>query len=746
MITICKLNGNSDVRGWVVSSAMRKRGRKPSARGKSFVLLTWLFLPCAVQSAAGPHVGNDSRLSQAVPFSEFRSEKQSWPERVIWQRPKVFFGSQTVIVRDGMNTRDDHPFEDVHIVGDHLGKLIIRGGSISKPLVMHDNDFKGEIILDAGTLQVDDSRIAAKLIRVKNDTWLVGSGLALPLDGPRRQHDQHVLIERGGSLQVGSLEAKKKDQIKSFVIKGNLTVHGDVWIHNLESGAGSTLYVEGDYHGEKGSVVHMAIDERSRLVEVVAPSHSMAHDKLVIMGNSSGESKVRIINLGRGADIDYARGLIKLITVRGNSEAEFTLAGRSVAGSYEYRLVRRDDRDPASSSLKDWYLVSDASPTSGNKQQSEEPAGDSSSPEGGTSTEPVSEGQSESEQNAAANAGRSSDSKLNTAQGKALSMRAPLVPRIKIIRPEAGSYNSNALAANTMFRMHLNDRLSSYYQGEGHGHHGSVWVRYNGSRNHLNEASGQLRIRGNKNMAMLGIDMLASSTNLLDQITIGVMGGYGHYGGRTTSRVSGYSSHGKVDGHSVGIYGTYQQNADTQSGIYLDTWVLWNRFNNKVKGDDLPLEKYTSKGVTASAELGYNAKIAERNNVKYVLQPHAQIIYQNVRSANLQEANGTRVDFLNRGRTQTVVGLRAAAHIPSGLTSTITPHLELNWLRSSKNYGVRMNGVGAEMDGGRNAGQLKLGVEGDINQRVSLDVALFRNQGNSGYYETGGNLALKYRF
>ncbi|WP_415808245.1 autotransporter outer membrane beta-barrel domain-containing protein [Bordetella muralis] len=691
----------------------------------------------------GPHVGNDVRRSHVVPFSELHSEEQSWSDWVTLKRPKVLFGSQTVIVRDGMRTRDDFSFDEVHVVGDSLSKLITRGGDASRPLTMHDNDFNGEIIVKAGALQVDDSRIAAKRITVQNEASLLGNGVAAPDYGPGRQRDQHILIERGGSLQVGSLAARTKYQAESFVIKGNLAVHGDVWIHNLPSGAGSTLYVQGDYHGEKGSVVHMAIDERARLVKLISPSRSMAHDKLVIMGNSSGESQVRIINLGSGADIDYARGVIKLITVRGDSAAEFTLAGRAVAGSYEYRLARRDDRDPASGSRKDWYLVSD---TSENKDQSDGSAGDSSSSEGRTSPKQISERPPSDEQSAAADPGNSSDSKPDTTNENALIIRAPLAPRTKVIRPEAGSYNSNALAANTMFQMNLNDRLSSYYQGEAPGHHGSVWVRYNGSRNHLNDASGQLRIRGDKNMAMLGIDMLASSTNLLDQITLGVMGGYGQYHGHTTSRVSGYSSHGKVDGHSVGIYGTYQQNADIQSGIYLDSWVLWNRFNNKVKGDDLPLEKYTSKGVTASAELGYNAKIAERNNVKYVLQPHAQIIYQNVRSANLQEANGTRVHFLNRGRTQTVVGLRAAAHIPSGLTSTITPHLELNWLRSSKNYAVRMNGVGAEMHGGRNTGQLKLGVEGDINQRVSLDVALFRNQGNSGYHETGGNLALKYRY
>ena len=317
---------------------------------------------------------------------------------------------------------------------------------------------------------------------------------------------------------------------------------------------------------------------------------------------------------------------------------------------------------------------------------------------------------------------------------------------VAVVAPQAGSYNSNAWAANTMFQMNLNDRLGSYFQGEGDPHRGSAWIRYSGSHSGLKDESGQLRTKGDRNTVMMGIDMLADSTNDRDQVTLGVMGGYGHYDGKTSSSLAGFGSKGKVEGYGFGLYGTYQQNADTEQGVYVDTWLLWNQFDNRVKGDDLPREKYKSKGMTASLEFGYNAKIAEHNNVKYVLQPHAQLTYQHVRSDNFTDSNGTRIEFLNGSRIQTTVGLRAAAHVPTGLTSVITPHIEANWLHSTKGYGVRMNNADARMDSGRNAGQLKLGVEGNINQRLSLNVEVFHNQGNAGYHETGGNLMAKYRY
>ncbi|GAB3121400.1 hypothetical protein GCM10027288_49100 [Bordetella tumbae] len=314
------------------------------------------------------------------------------------------------------------------------------------------------------------------------------------------------------------------------------------------------------------------------------------------------------------------------------------------------------------------------------------------------------------------------------------------------IRPAAGSYMSNAWAANTMFQMNLNDRLGSYYQGEASPHQGSAWVRYSGSRGHLKDTSGELRTAGDKNTVMMGVDILTQSSDARDQFTVGIMGGYGHYSGHTKSNSFNYSTKGKVNGYSVGLYGTYQKDVATQHGFYADTWALWNQFDNRIKGGDLPAEKYDSKGMTASLELGYNIPLSDGNNVKYVLQPHAQVMYQNVRSDNFRQADNTSVNFLNRSRVQTALGVRAAAHITTGLTSVITPHIEANWLHANKGYGVNMDNIQSNMNSGRNIGQVKLGVQGDMNRRVSLNIELFHNQGNAGYHETGGNVTAKYRF
>ena len=328
----------------------------------------------------------------------------------------------------------------------------------------------------------------------------------------------------------------------------------------------------------------------------------------------------------------------------------------------------------------------------------------------------------------------------------AATVGAALATRKPPVLPDAGAYNSNAWTANTMFQSSLNDRLSSYSMGEAGDRQGNAWIRYSGARNRLKDNSGTLRTSGDKNIVMMGVDLLAQSRTQHDQYSIGVMGGYGHYTGRTRSDSLTSISTGKVDGYGVGLYGTYQQDAATQQGLYADSWLLWNKFDDTVKNGRLPHERYDAKGVTASVELGYHQKLAERDNVQYLVQPRVQAIYQNVRSDSFYQADGSRVEFLNRSRMQTTVGLRASAHIPTGLTSSATPYMEANWLHTTRGYGVRINNVGAEMDSGRNTGQLKLGITGTPNRQVSLNVDLFHNHGNRGYRETGGNLIAQYRY
>ena len=245
---------------------------------------------------------------------------------------------------------------------------------------------------------------------------------------------------------------------------------------------------------------------------------------------------------------------------------------------------------------------------------------------------------------------------------------------------------------------------------------------------------------------MLGGDAIVYSSNEQNKVSLGLMGGYGRANGSTHNRISGHSSRHETEGYGIGIYASYQQDADAQSGLYVDSRLLWNDFNNKVSGDGLPTEKYDSKGITAAVELGYKWDIASKGNVQYVLQPHVELMYQNVLADDFTEKNGTKVRFDDGGGLQTTLGMRAEAHIQTSDQSAITPYVEANWVHNSKDYQVYLNDVVSDLNHKGGAGEIKVGLQGDITPSLSVNAEANYLGGSNDYKELGGSLGVKYRF
>jgi autotransporter family porin len=139
----------------------------------------------------------------------------------------------------------------------------------------------------------------------------------------------------------------------------------------------------------------------------------------------------------------------------------------------------------------------------------------------------------------------------------------------------------------------------------------SLWMRNVGGHTRFNDGSGQLKTTANRYVLQLGGDVAQWSTDGLDRWHLGLMAGYGNSQSRSASSLTGYRSRGEVNGYSVGLYGTWYANEADKSGTYVDSWVLYNWFDNKVMGQDQATESYRSSGVTASVEAGYSVKVGE---------------------------------------------------------------------------------------------------------------------------------------
>ncbi|MDN0121089.1 autotransporter outer membrane beta-barrel domain-containing protein [Yersinia frederiksenii] len=479
---------------------------------------------------------------------------------------------------------------------------------------------------------------------------------------------------------------------------------------------GNTLTVTGDYIGSNGLL---------NMNSVLEDDDSVT-DKLIIAGNTSGNTYVQVNNLG-GSGAQTLNG-IELITVGGVSNGEFTQQGRIVAGAYDYYLQRG-----AGSNAANWYLsnaIPTMTPTPGVPPIVESPE----TPEAPEAPEAL-----------------ETPETLETPE-------APVTPETSspmVERPEASGYSANLAAANNMFVTRLHDRLgeTQYIDAlTGEQKVTSLWLRNEGGHNRSRDSQDQLRTQSNRYVMQLGGDIAQWSSSGQDRFHLGLMAGYGNSKSTSESRLSGYSARASVDGYSTGVYGTWYANSADKTGLYIDSWAQYSWFNNTVNGQGLATEEYKSKGVTASVESGYTFKVGENaaKNASYFIQPKAQVTWMGVKADEHKEANGTHVSGEGNGNIQTRLGVKAFmngyAEQDKGKDRAFQPFVEANWIHNTKDFGTTMDGITVKQDGAANIAELKLGVEGQLSKQVNLWGNVGQQVGNKGYSDTAVMLGVKYNF
>ena len=453
----------------------------------------------------------------------------------------------------------------------------------------------------------------------------------------------------------------------------------------------TTLTINGDYTGNNGLLA----------LRTVLGDDLSATDKLIVKGDTHGTTRVSVSNAG-GNGAATTEG-IRIIDVEGASNGTFVKEGRIVAGAYDYDLVKRDNQN--------WSLTSVALPGPISPTPPIEPK----EPE--VPVPPTPEGPHQ-------------------------------------YRPETGSYLANILAANTLFTTRLHDRLGETQYTDaltGEQKVTSLWMRHIGGHNRFKDGSGQISTQSNRYVMQLGGDIAQWSTDGLDRWHLGLMAGYANSKSRSHSSLSGYSSRGEISGYSAGLYGTWYANDADKTGAYVDGWMLYNWFDNTVSGQGLASEKYDSDGITASVETGYTWKLAEfsERNALYI-QPKAQVTWMDVQADTHVEENGTRVVDNTDGNLQTRLGVKAYLQghnaMDDGKGRTFQPFVEANWIHNTQNYSVQMDDISNDVKGTRNIGELKVGVEGQLSQRLQLWGNVAQQIGDNGYSDTQGMLGLKYSF
>ena len=481
-----------------------------------------------------------------------------------------------------------------------------------------------------------------------------------------------------------------------------LNAGGTINFQHAEDAAWQTLTISDDFIGNGGKLVFNTVlfDDTSET------------DKLIVEGNTSGHTGVEVNNIG-GTGAQTIEG-IEIVSVGGNSDGTFEKASRIVAGGYDYNLVQKG---------KNWFLTSLVEPVDPPVDPVDPPVDPVDPP-----VDPV------------------------------IPPQEPVPPAAPPqsehqYRPEFGSYQANSYAANTLFMTRLHDRLGETQYTDlltGEQKVTSLWMRNVGGHTRFRDGSGQLKTTANRYVLQLGGDVAQWSTDGLDRWHLGLMAGYGNSQSRSASSLTGYHSRGEVNGYSVGLYGTWYANDADKSGTYVDSWMLYNWFDNKVMGQDQATENYRSSGVTASVEAGYSFKVGESERDSYWLQPKAQVVWMDVQADDHRERNGTRVKDETQGNLMTRLGVKAyiSGHnaIDDGKSRTFQPFIEANWIHNTQTTRIRMDDVSNEMRGTRNIGELKTGVEGQITPQLSVWGNVAQQVGDKGFSDTQGMLGVKYSF
>ncbi|MBY5751500.1 autotransporter outer membrane beta-barrel domain-containing protein [Rhizobium leguminosarum] len=159
-------------------------------------------------------------------------------------------------------------------------------------------------------------------------------------------------IVEAGTLSVNGILGGTLDVLAGGRLQGNGQVGTTDNSGTIAPGNSiGTLTVSGDYTGSGGTLE----------IESVLGDDKSSTDRLIVTGNTSGTTNVKVVNLG-GNGAQTVEG-IKIVDVGGTSAGSFSLLGdyvfegdqAVVAGAYAYRLYQGGVSTPADG---DWYLRS----------------------------------------------------------------------------------------------------------------------------------------------------------------------------------------------------------------------------------------------------------------------------------------------------------------------------------------------------------------------------------------------------
>ena len=311
-------------------------------------------------------------------------------------------------------------------------------------------------------------------------------------------------------------------------------------------------------------------------------------------------------------------------------------------------------------------------------------------------------------------------------------------------RDDIAIYAQQAQAANTLFNLRLNDKYSDIFDRtlprKG------LWLRLISGHLSQDVQGKTAPVEGNRKGIQLGGDVF-SLQNQDYQLSFGLMGGQAEQRSTFRNSDTGNLTTGNMKGFGAGIYATWHQLQDKQTGAYVDSWMQYQRFRHNVNSED-GVERFTSKGITASIEAGYNALLAEHltgngTQIRFYLQPQAQLTYLGV-NGGLTDSGNSKVNLLGSRQLQSRVGIQAKAQFAFTNGVIFQPFVAVNSIYQQKPFGVEMDGERRVINN-KAAIESQLGIAVKIKSHLTLQ-AIFNRQTSKHHQAKQGALNLQWTF
>ncbi|EFU9017578.1 fibronectin-binding autotransporter adhesin ShdA [Salmonella enterica] len=603
-------------------------------------------------------------------------------------------------------------FEVTSVLGDKTGNGDWDGKSLTKLGA-------GKLTLSGANTYTGDTNVQEGTLWLSGDGSIgeMGSQQAVNVASGATFGGSNGTTVNGKVTNEGTLVFGDSEETGAiFTLNGDLINMGTIASGSTSSTPGNTLYVDGNYTGNGGSLY----------LNTVLGDDDSATDKLVITGDASGTTDLYINGIGDGAQTTNG---IEVVDVGGVSTSDaFELKNEVNASLYTYRLYWNE-------SDNDWYLASKAQSDDDDSGGDDSDVTPSDGGDDGGNVTPPDDGGDGGNVTPPDDGGDGGDVTPPDHGGD-------VAPQY---RADIGAYMGNQWMARNLQMQTLYDREGSQYRNAD----GSVWARFKAGKAESEAVSGNIDMDSNYSQFQLGGDILAWG-NGQQSFTVGVMASYINADTDSTGNRgadgSQFTSSANVDGYNLGVYATWFADAQTHSGAYVDSWYQYGFYNNSVESGDAGSESYDSTANAVSLETGYRYDIALSNGNTVSLTPQAQVVWQNYSADSVKDNYGTRIDGQDGDSWTTRLGLRVDGKLYKGSRTVIQPFAEANWLHTSDDVSVSFDDATVKQDLPANRAELKVGLQADIDKQWSVRAQVAGQTGSNDFGDLNGSLNLRYNW